>query len=1051
MPLFKIKSRHLKDYSVATEKFSNTAVIAFAQTLTPKVRLANTANSSYSILDDAAVNIGGGYIVLTGTGFQSGAQVLIGNTPVTSTSFVDSTTLRAEVPARAAGTYNLFVVNPDGGTSIRVNGVTYSSFPTFSTAATLANTFITDSFAINISASSDSNITYSNTTSLPTGTSLLANGYFYGAYSEIANTTFTFDVKATDTELQDSTRTFSVFVEVPKIVKTFAIGGITGSGELGLNVGSGNYRSSPTQIGALTDWNSFSTRDSATLAVKYKGTLWAWGYGIRNQLGLNDQINRSSPTQVGALTNWSKVKVGFNHTLAIKTDGTLWAWGSGNNGVLGTNNSTAVLSPVQIGSSTWLDIAAGVECSFAIKSDGTLWSWGDGTLGQLGLSGSITSLRRSSPVQVGALTDWATTEWTNRIVSAGQATLVVKPNGTLWGWGVNAAGRLGNNSVANASSPVQIGSSADWSYPVISGPHQGNEAETAMTICTKTNGTIWSWGSNTFGGLGRNVAGVGFGNSSNRSSSPVQIGTDTNWAQGPSKVAIGNFGNVGAIKTNGTLWLWGYNGYGTLGLNDKVYRSSPVQLGSGTTWSRVSSGDRFVIGQTTSSLLGFTTSATLPNQYDDVPIALNITATSGDSAITYSNTTSLPTGTSLLANGYFYGAVSVSSNTNYSFTIKATDDTLQETSRTFSMNVQNRIQLWGWGDGAKDILVQGVLTSRSSPTQIGTSPNWTKVSANKDTSYPGVLARKDDGTLWSWGVNSSGQLGFGSTSTLAGRSSPAQVGTDTNWTDNIMIRGTYAIAIKSDDTLWSWGNGTDGVQLNNTSGTDRLSPGMIASGSWIKASIGSTGAAAAIKTNGTLWTWGSNNYGQLGTNDRINKSSPVQVGTSTDWSDVVIDNAGCWAIKTDGTLWAWGNGSAYLGLNESQLLDRSSPVQVGTSTDWSKIFVSSGANAVAALKTNGTLWTWGSNSSGQLGQSKVTAVSSPVQIGTNTWTDVGFGSGYLAAVRSDGTLWAWGQNGQGQLGQNNRVNKSSPVQVGTNTNWYQVAGGIDYCFALTKN
>jgi len=954
------------------------------------------------------------------------------------------------VPARAAGTYNLFVVNPDGGTSIRVNGITYSSLPSFSTAATLANTFITDSFAVNISASSDSAITYSNTTSLPTGTSLLANGYFYGAYSEIANTTFTFDVKATDAELQDTSRTFSVFVEVPKIVKTFAIGGITGSGELGLNVGSGNYRSSPTQIGALTDWNAFSSCDSATLAVKYKGTLWSWGSGVRNQLGHGDQISRSSPTQVGALTNWSKVEVGFNHTLAIKSDGTLWAWGAANQGVLGTNNSTPFLSPVQIGSeTTWLDIAAGVECSFAIKSDGTLWAWGDGTLGQLGLSGSLASLRRSSPVQVGALTDWGSTAWGGRIFTSGQATLVVKTNGTLWGWGVNTAGRLGIGSVANASSPVQIGALADWSYPVISGPHQGNEAETAMSICTKTNGTIWSWGSNTFGGQGRNIAGVGFANSSNRTSSPVQIGTDTNWAQGPSKVAIGNFGNVGAIKTNGTLWLWGYNGYGTLGLNDKVYRSSPVQLGSGTTWSKVSSGDRFIIGQTTSSLLGFTTSATLPNQYDDVPIALNIIATSGDSSITYSNTTSLPAGTSLLANGYFYGTVSVSSPTNYSFTVKATDETLQEVSRTFSLNVKNRILLWGWGNGDKDILVQGVLTSRSSPTQIGTSPNWTKVSANHEGSYPGIIARKDDGTLWSWGVNSSGQLGFGSTSATQGRSSPSQIGTDTNWTDNFMIRTSAAIAIKSDNTLWMWGSGANGLQGNNST-ADRLSPGMVDSGSWIKASASLS--AAAIKSDGTLWTWGSNNRGQLGQNNLVEKSSPTQVGTGTNWSDVVADNYACYAIKTDGTLWVWGyNSGGALGLNDEAAIDRSSPVQVGTSTDWSKIFVTSGVGSVAALKTNGTLWTWGRNSLGILGQNKINAVSSPTQIGTNTWTDVGFGYGYLAAIRSDGTLWVTGENSNGQLGLNDRVNKSSPVQVGTNTNWYQIAGGIDSCFALTKN
>jgi len=113
MPLFKIKTHSLKNYSVPTEKFSNTAVVAFAQTLTPKVRLANVANSAFTISGDTAVNIGGGYIVLTGSDFVSGAQVLVGNTPATSTSFVNSSILQVQVPARPAGTYNVFVVNPD--------------------------------------------------------------------------------------------------------------------------------------------------------------------------------------------------------------------------------------------------------------------------------------------------------------------------------------------------------------------------------------------------------------------------------------------------------------------------------------------------------------------------------------------------------------------------------------------------------------------------------------------------------------------------------------------------------------------------------------------------------------------------------------------------------------------------------------------------------------------------------------------------------------------------------------------------------------------------
>ena len=213
MPLFKIKTHHLKNYSVATEKLANTAVVAFAKTLTPKVRFANVANSAFTISATTAVNISGGYIVLTGSDFQSGAQVLIGNTPATSTSFVNSTILRAEVPAKPAGTYNLFVVNPDGGTAIRVNGITYSTIPSFSTATTLAQQRNGKEFGLNLSASSDSNIiSYANTTTLPVGTILLANGYFYAPVntSATSDTTYTFTAKATDTENQDGFKEFNI-------------------------------------------------------------------------------------------------------------------------------------------------------------------------------------------------------------------------------------------------------------------------------------------------------------------------------------------------------------------------------------------------------------------------------------------------------------------------------------------------------------------------------------------------------------------------------------------------------------------------------------------------------------------------------------------------------------------------------------------------------------------------------------------------------------------------------------------------------------------------
>ena len=132
--------------------------------------------------------------------------------------------------------------------------------------------------------------------------------------------------------------------------------------------------------------------------------IWTWGSNSLGQLGLNDATSRSSPVQVGSLTNWRLVSGGFNHTAAIKTDGTLWTWGRNNYGALGLNNTTTLSSPVQVGTlANWWQVAGGSYHTAAVKTDGTLWLWGYNNLGQLGLD-NITNY--SSPVQVGTLTNW---------------------------------------------------------------------------------------------------------------------------------------------------------------------------------------------------------------------------------------------------------------------------------------------------------------------------------------------------------------------------------------------------------------------------------------------------------------------------------------------------------------------------------------------------------------------------------------------------------------------------------------------------------------------
>ena len=297
--------------------------------------------------------------------------------------------------------------------------------------------------------------------------------------------------------------------------------------------------------------------------------------------------------------------------------------------------------------------------------------------------------------------------------------------------------------------------------------------------------------------------------------------------------------------------------------------------------------------------------------------------------------------------------------------------------------------------------------SKSSPTQLpGTT--WSKIDS---TSGRGFRAVKTDGTAWAWGYNNVGQLGINVSVpaySVAQRSSPCQIGTDTTWGSKFTS--------DTGNTLW-------------------------------------------IKTDGTLWSWGYNSRGELGQNTPITGwplpnrqgcfSSPTQVGTDATWSDI-LTGGGSMGLKTDGTLWTWGsNYNGQLGTNTPYPTgERSSPVQVGTDTTWSKIGVAGGTKF--AIKTDGTAWSWGGDQYGKQAQNtQGVALSSPTQIGTDTtWSQI-VGSTY--GLKTDGTFWAWGFGSYGRQGLNDQTARSSPTQVGTDTDWLRLAeGGGDWMGAIRE-
>jgi alpha-tubulin suppressor-like RCC1 family protein len=358
---------------------------------------------------------------------------------------------------------------------------------------------------------------------------------------------------------------------------------------------------------------------------------------------------------------------------------------------------------------------------------------------------------------------------------------------------------------------------------------------------------------------------------------------------------------------------------------------------------------------------------------------------------------------------------------------------------------------WAFGDNhfGQGQLGDGTIDPEVTPEQVGTE-QWRMVESSSISGY-GI---RDDGTLWSWGDNSHGELGDG---TRTDRLSPVQVGTASDWV-TVAAGGIYdgsmhALGIRSDGTLWAWGANESG-ELGDGTTTERLSPVPVGTDTdWVAISAGGQ-HSLALKRNGTLWAWGNDGTGQLGDNGSTNQLAPEQIGTDTHWSAIaagwsaagVVDHSFSLGVKSDGTLWAWGyNGYGQLGQNDNT--DRSVPTQIGSATNWKS--VTAGDETSHALKTDGTLWGWGRNTGGEIGYGSPGDQKVPVQVGTDTdWAVVDGGGIHTLALKQDGTLWAWGSGSWGQLGNNNPADQYAPIEVSAATGWISIAAGSVHSLAV---
>ena len=352
--------------------------------------------------------------------------------------------------------------------------------------------------------------------------------------------------------------------------------------------------------------------------------------------------------------------------------------------------------------------------------------------------------------------------------------------------------------------------------------------------------------------------------------------------------------------------------------------------------------------------------------------------------------------------------------------------------------------LFGWGWNLCGGLGNNTTAAVSSPVrEISSSCNWVTVTSNITSA--GI---KSDLSLWTWGYNTCGALGNNST---ANQSSPVrEISSSSTWT-SVGSFAFHLLALKCDSTLWAWGDNFCG-NLGDGTKTARSSPiqEVSSSNTWCSISSGGLRHSAAIKSDGSLWTWGVNTCGVLGTNNTTNFSSPVREITSgTSWCRIQNGYNLSVALKKDNTLWSWGSGG-YGVLGNNSTSNASSPVQeVSSSTTWCTF--GPGKYHSNAIKTDGTLWAWGLNTCGELGNNSATSRSSPIQeiSSSTTWCQVSGGCAHTAALKTDGTLWTWGNASCGALGNNTVTPVSSPVrEITSATSWSCVTSSTRQTMAI---
>ncbi len=653
----------------------------------------------------------------------------------------------------------------------------------------------------------------------------------------------------------------------------------------------------------VRSYQSLSMDDFHACAVGQGGEVYCWGRNSYGELGedpdesdFGDHAYEPQRIRYSASIpiEGQMVSAGDRKSCVITPSGSAMCWGRGRKGQLGYGGMTYGLhQPTLVaGDHTWAKIDAGRDAVCGITVEGDLYCWGDAEYGATGGEGDDEcgdgdSIFTSDPCSK-----------TPKYVSSGWVDLAVgefygcgiKEDAGLYCWGDLETGNLGMGEYTFEQCGL-LPSGGPFCNKVpryVAGGFAQVAVYRGHTCGVKLDGTLWCWGSNSYGQLGVEVAPDNCGNEENAcAKAPIQIGTETNWHQ----VAVSNQ-NSCAVKTDGTLWCWGRNSVWQLPDPSATEYRTPKQIGSETDWSYVQTGHLGSCAmKTNGQILCFGA------RQDGI-------LGSGPGA-------DLCGGSRKLC--------------SKSLTMLTPEKDWQSFSggRYMRCAIDDDQSLWCWGWNEAGQLGLGDLAYRDSPTEVALGSQWQMVSAGMKQ----ACGIQSDGTLWCWGALHEYSYGLGNGYT-EGSTLPVQIGTDTNWLQ-VGAADNHKCGLKLDGTLWCWGNGWQPWTLGQgeTALQNCSEPGPSDCGNmpqqvgtdtdWLLLDV-ARGIACAIKDDSSLWCWGRNDSGQIGLGYEgaqdadseefggMTVALPTEVVSDIGWQSVVVtENVVC-AVALDGSLWCWG-------------------------------------------------------------------------------------------------------------------------------------------------